>query len=71
MSTPYERGETDVPDYPPRRVWWDPPWRLYQWPLSWPFYRATDEFWHRTYVLHLPLLGRIVFAGRVIPEEDR
>lgn len=58
----YERGETLWPDYPPKRIWWDPPWKLYQWPLSRPFYFSGDEFWRRTFVVELPLMGRVVVA---------
>lgn len=43
-------------------VWWDPPWKLYQWPPAWPFYFGGDEYGRRTAVLHLPLLGRLVVA---------
>lgn len=63
----YERGLTDVPDYPAKRVWWDPPWRMYQWPPAWPIYFGGDEFGRRTVVLHLPLLGRIVVACKKSP----
>lgn len=60
MASDYELGLTDIPDYPPSRIWWDPPWSLYQWPPAKPIYLASDEFYRRTFCLHLPLLGRVV-----------
>lgn len=48
--------------YEAKRWWYDPPWELHQWPLVRPVYVAGDEFGRKTWVLHLPLLGRLVVA---------